>query len=464
LTGGAVDARFLAGTYLSREYQILYANSVIGTFNSLTTTDLPTGFTATLEHRPGGVFLELEGELANAPSANQRAVANAINQYFFNGGALPPGFVTLYGLTGSAFNNALSQLSGETATGPTQAAFGAMNIFINTLLDPFNDGRGSFPAFASTGDALGFAAAPGQDARVSREARAAYAAVTPRDGRTGSPWSIWATGYGGSSSVSGNAATGSQDTSSQIFGTLVGADYRASPDTLLGFGLGGAHLSYGLTNAGNGKGDVFQAGVFGRKKFGNAYVAGALGYGWQDLQTDRTVTIVGTDKLRATFRAHAFTGRAEAGYRVASLPVGATPYGALEATSFYVPSYGENAIAGSNQFALSYTSQTTTNLRSELGVRLDKTFAVGDILATWRGRLAWAHDSNTQRAANAAFQSLPGTAFTVLGAEPAADSTLVSTGLEVHWPNGFSFAAGFEGTFSGTTESYGGKGTLRYAW
>jgi hypothetical protein len=48
----------------------------------------------------------------------------------------------------------------------------------------------------------------------------------------------------------------------------------------------------------------------------------------------------------------------------------------------------------------------------------------------------------------------------VFGASPA----LVSAGAEAKWLNGFSVAATFEGEFSARTESYAGKGTLRYQW
>jgi uncharacterized protein with beta-barrel porin domain len=60
-------------------------------------------------------------------------------------------------------------------------------------------------------------------------------------------------------------------------------------------------------------------------------------------------------------------------------------------------------------------------------------------------RLAWAHDSDTARAITAAFQMPPGAAFTVNGAEPDADSALVSAGAELRLRSGVSLAARFEG-------------------
>ena len=66
----------------------------------LTTTNLPAGFTASLSYTASDVILNLTAILGG-PSAlgtgglstNQRNVANSLNTFFNNGGALPPGFV-----------------------------------------------------------------------------------------------------------------------------------------------------------------------------------------------------------------------------------------------------------------------------------------------------------------------------------------------------------------------------------
>jgi uncharacterized protein with beta-barrel porin domain len=81
-----------------------------------------------------------------------------------------------------------------------------------------------------------------------------------------------------------------------------------------------------------------------------------------------------------------------------------------------------------------------------------------------RGRAAWAHDFNTDRAIAPTFQTLPGASFVVNGAAPAHDSALVTASAEMKWLNGFSLAGTFEGEFSNVTTSYAGKGVVRYAW
>jgi uncharacterized protein with beta-barrel porin domain len=179
------------------------------------------------------------------------------------------------------------------------------------------------------------------------------------------------------------------------------------------------------------------------------------------------VTIAGIDRLRAYFNANVFSGRIEGGNRYV-MPwmggIGLTPYAAAQVTAFDLPAYAESVVSGANTFALSYGAKTVTATRSELGLRSDKSCAVGDAILTLRGRAAWAHDFNTDRAAAATFQSLPGASFVVNGATPARDAALTTASAEMKFISGVSLAATFEGEFSDVTRSYAGKGVARYQW
>ncbi|WP_436216496.1 autotransporter outer membrane beta-barrel domain-containing protein, partial [Bradyrhizobium sp. LjRoot220] len=231
-----------------------------------------------------------------------------------------------------------------------------------------------------------------------------------------------------------------------------------------GFALAGGGTSFSVNGFGSGRSDLFQAGAFIRHNVGPAYITGALAYGWQDITTDRTVTVAGIDQLRAKFNANAWSGRVEGGYRFVSHGFGWTPYAAGQFTTFELPAYAEQAIVGANTFALAYTSKSVTSTRSELGLRTDKSFAMPTGIFTLRGRAAWAHDFNPDRAIAATFQTLPGASFVVNGARQAADAALVTGSAEMKWTNGWSIAGTFEGEFSNVTESYAGKGVVRYAW
>ncbi|WFU69545.1 autotransporter domain-containing protein [Bradyrhizobium sp. CB2312] len=474
LTGATVQAVALPGSFRSQTYTILNATGGFGgtKFAGLSVSG---SFSPTrnphLTDDPNNVYLVLDPSAIVLPAgtgANQSNVAGAINGAVASGGTPPAGFDALLNMGQPQLNHGLSQVSGQPGAAGTQAAFNATQQFVG-MLDPLGGGGtdGERGATAGDGGAMGYASTGNADARV----REAYAAVTPRDASgdvVDRRWGVWASAYGGASTLNGNTAAGSSTTTSHIYGTVVGADYRVSPNTLLGFALGGAGYNFALSDSlGSGRADLFQAGFYARHNFGPAYLSAALAYGWQDVTTDRTVTVSGTDKLTANFKASTFAGRLEAGWRFAPIPAssfGVTPYAAVQATTFHVPGYGETAIVGSNQFALSYTAQDTTNVRTELGARTDQRFLVNDGVLTLRGRLAWAHDTNTSRLVNAAFQTLPGAAFTVNGAQPAADSALVGGRAEMKWRNGLSLAGTVEGEFSQSTQTYTGKGTVRYEW
>jgi uncharacterized protein with beta-barrel porin domain len=345
---------------------------------------------------------------------------------------------------------------------------------LGLLTDPFIGGRGDASAtgpgassFVEEGDAANAYAATNRNRSASE--RGAYAAVytkAPPTPMIYEPrWSIWGAGFGGSQTTDGNVALGSNNTTSRIAAGAVGADYRFSPFTMAGFALAGGGTSFSVANGlGSGRSDLFQAGAFIRHLVGPAYISGALAYGWQDITTDRTVTVAGLDQLRAKFNANAFSGRAEGGYRFATPWMGITPYAAGQFTTFDLPAYAEQALVGTNTFALAYASKSVTASRSELGLRADQSFAMRDGIFTLRGRVAWAHDYNTDRNIVPTFQTLPGASFVVNGARPASDAALTTASAEMKWRNGFSLAAIFEGEFSNVTTSYAGKGVARYQW
>jgi len=209
---------------------------------------------------------------------------------------------------------------------------------------------------------------------------------------------------------------------------------------------------------------MFQAGAFVRHSMGAAYVTGALAYSGQQVTTDRIVTIAGLDHLQAQFNANSWSARLEGGYRYATPWMGITPYAAAQFTTIELPSYAEQVVAGAGNFALNYNGKDVTDSRTELGFRTDKSWAEQNGILTLRGRLAWAHDFNTDRSASAVFQSLPGTFFVVNGAAVAHDSALVTASVERKWLSGWSAAATFEGEFSNVSNSYAGKAAVRYDW
>jgi autotransporter-associated beta strand protein len=475
LGGATVNASFAPGAYVAKQYTILNATGGVGgTFAGPVNTNLPANFTSSLSYDANDAYLNLM--LGFVPPAgggglneNQRNVASAIIGFFNATGGIPAAFG---GLTPAG----LTQISGELATAPQQTTFDAMNMFLGILTDPFIVGRGD-PVSGSSG-ALPYAgendranAYAADDKARTKSEQDAYAAIYRKAPGKADPfaqrWSVWAAVYGGSQTTDGNATVGSNNATSRIAGGVVGADYRFSPNTIAGFALAGGGTNFSVANGlGSGRSDLFQFGAFVRHNVGPAYLVAALAYGWQDITTDRTVTVAGTDQLHAKFNANAWSGRVESGYRFVEpgLAIGITPYAAGQFTTFDLPAYAEQAVSGTTTFALDYGAKSVTDSRSELGLRGDKSFAMQDGIFTLRGRAAWAHDFNPDRNIGATFQTLPGASFIVNGAAQAPDAALVTASADMKWRNGWSTAVAFEGGFSNVTASYAGKGVARYTW
>jgi outer membrane autotransporter protein len=395
--------------------------------------------------------------LPASASANQRSVANGLDTFTSNGGALTLPFLNLFNLSPANLANALTQLSGEAATGTSRAGFQVTNSFLSLVTNPFADNRGfapqNQPVYPLIYKAPVYKASPD-------------AMPDPRR------WDIWAAAYGGQNNTAGDILAGTHDTLTRTFGYATGLDYRVTPYTVAGFALAGGSTNYGLSDGlGGGRSEMFQSAVYSLTRVNAAYVSAALAYSEFWASTSRTVTVAGFDQLNARFDAQGLGGRIEGGYRFAIPGVfylpqfGFTPYAALQAQAFHTPSYSESAASGSPQFALVYDAQTMTTIRTELGAWFDRTTMLdnGAFLAL-RTRTAWAHDCWSDPSITAAFQSLPGSSFSVVGAAPAHNSLLVSTVAEIGFQNGISLAGKFDSELAQSSQTYIGTVRLRYTW
>jgi hypothetical protein len=191
--------------------------------------------------------------LQGAPG-NAANVAAGIDNFINNGGLFTGGFQQLRYLSGQQLVAALTQLDGEGATDAEKGAFQLMNQFLGLMLDPFVDGRfgGGTSSFA-----------PDSAAIFPPDIAMAYASVLKAPPKIGhSRWSVWGTGFGGSSHTNGDPTIGSNNVTANTYGFAASADYHFTRDTLLGFALGGSGTNWGLAQSlGSGRSDAFQAGI-----------------------------------------------------------------------------------------------------------------------------------------------------------------------------------------------------------
>jgi uncharacterized protein with beta-barrel porin domain len=456
---GTVLATVTTGVTLHQQYAILDAFSGLnGTFGGLVINN----FTGALSYTNNDVLLSVNAAALGNTSGlngNQRSAANAINAFSNNGGALPLGFANLFGLSGGTLGNALSQVSGEAATGAEKSVFQMTTQFLELLLDPWASDRVGGGAGAS-----GFA--PEQQAGLPPDVALAYASVLKAPpANFDARWNVWGSAFGGSSNTNGNPVTGSNNLTAADYGFAAGADYRATPNTILGFALAGGGTNWNLGQGlGGGRSDAFQAGLYSKTTFGPAYVSAALSFANHWFTTNRTAL---GDQLTATFEGQDYAGRIEGGYRFA-LPagyasLGVTPYAALQTQLLHTPGYSETDLSGGG-FGLDYGAMSATDTRSEIGARFDNLQLIDNMPLILRARVAWAHDWVSDPALQAAFQALPGSSFIVNGAALPTDSALITASAELHLNATWSLLARFDGEFASNSQTYAGTGTLRASW
>lgn len=491
-TGDHSSIELLNGARASNIFFVVGSSATIGTYTdfagqilALTDITLTTGATidcgAALAQN-GQVSLDTNtinictlavapgtfgGSLGPTATDNEHAVGGAIDDYITGGDTPPLGFQVLpIGLSEDELAAAYTALSGEAGTAVAPAGIQAMNSFLSLVLDSWSGDNRSGPSMITspgrnTVRALGYAS---EDPRSKAASALASLDPTPLGGIPGPrDWDIWVSAYGGENNTDGNSSVGSHDRTTDTYGVATGLDYRITPDTRVGFAVGGGGMDFGVSDdLGGGHSDMVQAAIYSRTDFGAAYVAGALAYAYYDVSTDRYLPAnLGAAHLSAAFSAEDVAGQIEAGYRFGWF----IPYGALRVQAFDTPSYSEQVESGTTTFPLDYEARTTTMVRTELGTKIEQTVPLdhGASLAL-RARAAWAHDYWSNSSVVAMFQTLPGPTFTVEGAAPATDSLLLSAGAQINLSNGFSIAGQFDGEFASGSETYAGIGRLSYAW
>ena len=167
-------------------------------------------------------------------------------------------------MSGTQLTNALGQVSGQPGASTSQTGTGAAGQFVNAVFgNAFGGGSGGGAGALGFAEDNAYASKP----KLSREARDAYAAVTPRD-RTPTVegrWGVFASVYGGNNRVGGDNTAGTNTTTSRTYGMVAGADYRFTRDTQAGFALGGAGSSFSVDGGfGSGKAEIFNAAVYAK--------------------------------------------------------------------------------------------------------------------------------------------------------------------------------------------------------
>jgi outer membrane autotransporter protein len=459
--GGTLGVAVTPGLYgLSTQYTLLSAGAISGQFAQF------------LSSPPRSSFLSLSGPFYDATSVdvtvtrtpfgavpgltrNQRAVGNALEGAYST--TLTGPAATLYtNLLMTGTPDALSQLSGEGITAAQNTAFASGTMFDALLMD-----QGAFWRSGEAADSNGvtFRDTP----LVFKGPRIPPPVYQPRT------WRVWTGGFGGVQSFNGDASVGSADARTVVAGGAMGLDYQVDPTRLVGVAVGGseAHLSVpDRTTSGDVVGG--HMGAYGVATWGALYAAGLVSYSRFDNWTTRTIAGIGpTETATGSFASDLVGARLEIGRTYALPRFNVTPFAALQGSTLWERGFTESSTAGGlpGILGLTYQSQTVTSLPTFLGVQFDTrwAFANGTVWSPFV-RAAWVHEFSPDRSTTGSLVSIPGTLFTVDGARAWSNALKVNAGSRVALNRYASLFASFDGEFSNSGHSYGGRGGVRFSW
>ncbi len=449
--GGASLRLFLPTSFQTQTRTLLTAaGGVTGTF----TLDPAYSSSASVLYGTNDVTVTTQGyrgaaALSGTGTINARNVAAGIDRNLNSAGTPPPAaFNPLLGLYGTSLAAALNGVTGESATGAQSTAFSTASTFLGIMLDPMAGARGAT------------AAAPG-----SSLIEMADTGMTPA-ARVAAGWSVWTKSFGQAGRSASDAGTGAAGTATSVFGVAAGADRRISPDTLVGFALAGGGTAFGLGGRGSGTGEYMQLGLYGSTRLGEGYLSAAIAYGWNRFDVTRRAGLGPIETYNSAPVAHTFGGRVETGRRFGNRAFALTPYAAVEAIGYASGAYNETfRPPATGAFALAYGARTTGTVRTEVGLRVDGMRAVAptaDLLTF--GRIAYAFQANTQRAADASFQQLANSGFTVFGARASTHTMLATLGTEVRLAAGTRATASLDGELGDRHRSIRANLGLSHSW
>lgn len=290
-------------------------------------------------------------------------------------------------------------------------------------------------------------------------------------------WRAWGGGFGGSSTINGVASLGTARQTDDFFGGLVGVDYQAGPDLLIGAAVGGTGADFSVRDRATtgtvtgGHGALYA--TYGA--LSGFYLQSSLAFSGFSNDVRRTaggVGAVGDEAERASFDSFEVRVRGEVGQRfgfggVGYGSVGVTPFAAVEYANLSTDRFTEtNAATGvPGALGLAVAGRTTESLPVFAGLRLDGVFAVGEgMVARPFAQVAYIHEFDPTRNLVNSFVSLPGASFLVEGARPAEDAAQVKAGFDLAMRPNMSLFADFDGEFSGVQTVYAGKGGLRVSF
>ena len=211
----------------------------------------------------------------------------------------------------------------------------------------------------------------------------------------------------------------------------------------------GAAFAYGSTGI-SGKGantanrtdiDSYQGIFYGSYNAGAWYADASLGYGRQQYDTKRVVSLVGAN-LTGSHNANQYSAKLGFGLPIARGNTTITPLASLAYVKLDQNGYTESD-RNDTGAALSVDSTKTKSLRSGLGAKLSVALATGELSPTLEARAVWNHEfADTHQNITASFDG--GDSFTTNGVSQPRDSANLGVGVNLKSKNGQTLSVNYD--------------------
>ena len=243
---------------------------------------------------------------------------------------------------------------------------------------------------------------------------------------------LWFAPYGSVGTVYGDATNHSA--SYALHGFAAGGDLAIAEHFLIGVALSYSSTAFSTSiPIATGSNEAVSVAAYASYSPGPWYVDAALGYAYNWGSLSRTIAFPGIFRTaQGNPTANQFLGSVESGLAVPlDRRLALTPFGRLEVTNATQNGFSES---GAGAIGLNGIAQTTTGVRSIVGLQLSGPLSIAESQNLWLAlRLGWAHDyADLSGTLTANFLGKPDTSFTVVG--PTPDRNAATVGVSANLP------------------------------
>lgn len=437
-------ASFAANPYtaiLGQDLTLIQAaRGVSGQFGATTlpTTLLSAGTRFSLVYGGNAVDLYVTPNFANlassgqAVSANEARAGQVINTLGSGsaGGDLGTVLGALYALPSAARTVAsLDQIDGVShaaLVAADEARAMGLSTFIGHRLSALRDGTADLApegnlALSGSGHSLAAQASGGSDD-----------AAPPISGR----WTVWTEGLGQFTRISNSANT--LGLHARTGGGLLGVDGAASPGLIVG-------LAGGVSETNTSVGDItsYSGTAYGTVDLGPVFVAGNLGYSFDQFSSRRTIAF-GTIDRTATGKADGndIGAGLAVGTRVAAGSVTVEPSGGLQWLHMNRDGFSET---GAGALDLHVDQLDHSPLQANLQVRATTEWTADEMTVAPEFRLGMLHDFASRALTSTA--TLDGATLSAISPKTGRNAAAIGIGLFVKNVSGMALYVDYDGAF-----------------